>query len=96
MKFKRIIISVSIVVALIAIVALRLISNKQSFDKELKMVSESNTTIPVLTDTVKYQQTAQELSVTGTFSPSQEIAVTSETQGRIISINTDFHVSIKP
>ena len=95
MKFKRIIISASIVVALIAIVALRLISNEQSFDKELKMVSESNTTIPVLTDTVKYQQTAQEFSVTGTFSPSQEIAVTAETQGRIISINAEPGISVK-
>lgn len=95
MKFKRIIISIAIIAALIAIVALRLVSNKQSFDEELKMVSESNTTIPVLTDTVKYRQTACEFSTNGTFSPSREIAITAETQGKIVSISSKTGYSVK-
>lgn len=95
MKLKRIIISASVIVALIAIVVVRFVSNKQSFDNELKMVSESNTTIPVLTDTVKYRQTSQNFSVNGIFSPSQEIAITAEAQGQIISINSETGNSVQ-
>ena len=95
MKLKKQIISVSIITAIVAIIIVRLVANKNSFNEELKMVSESNTTIPVLTDTVKYQQTTQDFSVNGIFSPSQEIAITAETQGKIVSINSETGNSVK-
>jgi membrane fusion protein (multidrug efflux system) len=89
MKIRRRIISVLIIVALVVIVTFRLISNKRSFDNQLKMVSELNTTIPVLTDTVKYKQIENGFSTNGTFTPFQEISIASETQGKIISINAE-------
>jgi membrane fusion protein (multidrug efflux system) len=88
MKLKKIIISVLIITVIVVIITIRLVSVKQSFDKELKMVSESNYAIPILTDTVKYVGTADEFNINGSFSPSKEITITSETQGKVISINT--------
>jgi len=88
MRIKKYIITTSIV-AVVAIVIVRLVSVKQSFSEELKMVSESNATIPVITDTVKYRQITTAFSINGTFSPSQEISIAAETQGKIVSINSD-------
>jgi len=88
MKIRKYIISTTIIVVLVTAVAARLYSNKAGFDEELKMVSESTTTIPVITDTVKYRGMATELSVNGSFSPSHEISITAETQGKIISMHS--------
>lgn len=82
---KFLIIAAGVVVVVLVIV--RLVANKNSFNQELKMVSESNTAIPVITDTVKYRQIAGEFSINGSFSPSQEISITSETSGKIVSIS---------
>jgi len=90
MKLNKIIISSFIIIAIVVIIIVRLVSNKNSFEKELKMVSEFNTTIPVITDTVKYQQLATGFSVNGTFSPSQEISIIAETQGKVISISSEI------
>lgn len=89
MKIKKYVISTAIIFALITIVAARLYSNKSGFNEELKMVSESNTTIPVITDTVKYQGIATEFTLNGSFFPSQEISVTAESQGKIVSIRSN-------
>ncbi|WP_321334293.1 efflux RND transporter periplasmic adaptor subunit [uncultured Bacteroides sp.] len=88
MKLKKYILSASVIVAVIAIVAVRLISNKQSFDKELKMVSESNTTVPVITDTVRSEQLPAGFSVNGGFSPIQETSIAAEVEGKITSVNS--------
>lgn len=88
MKLKKYIISVTVIVIVVAIVSIRLVSNKQSFNEELKMVSESNTTVPVITDTVKYQQLPTEFSTNGSFSPIQETSIAAEIQGKIISVNS--------
>jgi membrane fusion protein, multidrug efflux system len=89
MKLKRIIVSITVIAVITAIVAFRLASNKQSFNNELKMVSESVTAIPILTDTVKYLKPDNKFSVNGCFSPSREISIASETQGKIISISAN-------
>lgn len=89
MKIRRRITSIIIIIALVVIVAIRLISNKQSFDNQLKMVSELNTTIPVMTDTVKYIRIKNGFATNGTFTPFQETTIASEVQGRIISINAE-------
>ncbi len=87
MKIKKYIITAA-VITVVAIVIVRLVSVKQSFSEELKMVSESNTTVPVITDTVKYRQMTTTFSINGTFSPSQEVSIAAETQGKIVSINS--------
>jgi len=88
MKIKKSIIIVAIV-AVVATVVVRLVSVKQSFSEELKMVSESNKTIPVITDTVKYRQLATDFSINGTFSSSREVSISADSQGKIISINSN-------
>ena len=95
MKLRKRITTVLIIVALVTIVAYRLISNKRSFEDQLKMVSELNTTIPVLTDTVRYRQITSGFSVNGTFSPFKEISITSETQGKITSLRNETGDEVK-
>lgn len=89
MKFKKNIIIISVVTALIAMVSIRLVANKNGYEEELKMVSESNSVISVIVDTVRNQQVASEFSVNGTFTPSHEIAITAESQGKLQTINSE-------
>jgi len=95
MKLSKSITTALIIIALVTIVAFRLISNKRSFENQLKMVSELNTTIPVLTDTVKYRQVTSGFSVNGTFSPFKEISIISETHGKITSLRSDAGDKVK-
>jgi membrane fusion protein, multidrug efflux system len=88
MKSKRRIITAIAIAAIIVFAAMRLISNKQSFEEQLRMISESNITIPVTVDTVKYEQPSSEFSENGTFQAMHEISIVSETQGKVVSINT--------
>jgi membrane fusion protein, multidrug efflux system len=88
-KRKNILLSITITIIVLAVIILRLISNKRSLDSEIEMVKNFNTTIPVLIDTVKNRNISDEFKVNGSFSAMQELTVISETQGRIISINTD-------
>ena len=89
MKTKKIIISIAVITVIVAIIAARLSANKSSFDQELKMVSESNNTIPVIAQKVDYKSVSSEFSVNGTFSASQEISISSEMQGTIASISAE-------
>jgi len=86
MKIRRIIIATSIVAIITVLIAARLISNKRSFEEQLKMVTEFNTTIPVITDTVKFRQIVSEFKENGTFQPARDISLISETQGQIVAI----------
>ena len=89
MKTKKIIIPILIISTIAAIITARLISNKNSFEQELKLVSESNNTIPVITRKVDYKSITNEFSATGTFSASKEISVLTEIQGKAIVVNAE-------
>lgn len=91
---RRKILTIIIVATLVVIVAMRLISNKKGFEKQLKMISEFNTTIPVNVDTAKYAQQAATFSANGTFEAMHEISIVSETQGKVVAIHakTGDHV----
>lgn len=95
MKLRRSITTSLIILALVAIVAFRLISNKHSFENQLKMVSELITTIPVITDTVKYRQIENGFRINGTFSPFKEISVNAEAMGKIISVKAETGDEVK-
>jgi len=95
MKSKKLILSIAIITVIVVIIVVRLVSNKRSFDDQLKMISEFNTTVPVITDTVKYEQIATEFSVNGTFEPLHEISISSEIQGKIISIAAETGNNVK-
>jgi membrane fusion protein, multidrug efflux system len=87
MKPKKLIITILTIVALIAIVAFRLVSNKRSFEEKLKMTSDFNITIPVITDTVGYDKISAEITINGSFEALHEVTILSETQGKIILLN---------
>ncbi len=88
MKSKRII--TTLIIAFIAImIVLRLVANKQGFEEQLKTISEFNIIVPVDVDTAKYKQQTSDFSVYGSFQPFQEISVTSETQGKIVSVTAE-------
>lgn len=95
MKTSRKIITAGLILVLLFIVAIRLLSNKRSFENELKMVSEFNTVIPIITDTARYHDATREFSVNGTFVPFREISVVSESQGKVISIATHTGSQVK-
>jgi len=95
MKSKKTILSVVISSAIVALIVIRIVSNKRSFGEQLNMITEFNTAVPVFTDTVKYKQNATEFSVNGTFNPIQDISITSEIQGKIISIAAQTGDNVK-
>ncbi len=89
MKLRKLIISISVISGLLIVIAARLMSNKESFDKELEMISESNGSVPVIVDTVKTQSVHTEFSVDGIFSASKEVTITGELEGKIITVKTN-------
>jgi len=95
MKSKKTILSVIIIIAIAAMVIVRLASNKRGFEEQLKLISEFNTTVPVITDTVKYKQSETEFSVNGTFNPLQDVTIVSEAQGKIVSIVAEAGDNVK-
>jgi membrane fusion protein, multidrug efflux system len=95
MKLRKRITVVMIIVILLSIVAFRLFSNKRSFENELKMVSELNSTIPVFADTVKYLQIESGFSTNGDFLPFREVTIAAETMGKIISVGSETGDEVK-
>lgn len=87
MKTRRII-TIAIVVLATSAIVLRLASNKKGFDQQLKMVSEFSSAIPVNTDTVKYKSFVSDFQENGTFQANRELSITSETQGKVVSISS--------
>jgi membrane fusion protein, multidrug efflux system len=95
MKIRKRISVTMIILVLISSVAFRLFSNKRSFENQLKMVSELNTTIPVFTDTVKYRQIESGFSTNGDFLPFRELTIAAETMGKIISVGSQTGDEVK-
>lgn len=87
MKTGKLIISILVISGLVIVIAVRLMSNKESFDRELKLISESNSSVPVIVDTVRTQPVLSEFSVDGIFSASKEATVAAELEGKIIAVN---------
>ena len=86
---------VLIIVILLALVIVRLISNKKSFDREQKLVSESSNIVPVITEKVGYKSVNSIFSAYGTFAADKEVTVSSEISGKVSSVNIEIgnHVS---
>ena len=89
MRIKKTFISTVIIALIILLTAIRLITNKKSFEEELNLVSQSNRYIPVITDTVSLKQISQTFSVEGSFSAMHEISISTESQGSIISASVE-------
>lgn len=89
MKRKSIAISITVITILLIAGTARLISNKRYFSEQLQMVSGVNTTVPVITDTVKSKVISAEFAENGTFQAFREISMISETQGKVLDIYSE-------
>ena len=77
----------AVVAVIVTAIVLKLLSNKNSMNEELKLISETNLAVPVSVDTVKYDRLTDEFCATGTFNAIKDVAVSSESQGKIVSID---------
>jgi len=89
MKLKKNIKVISIIAVISIIVIVRLVANKNSFDSEQKLVSESSNVVPVITETVGTKSTNSSFSADGTFSSEKEVSVSSEISAKVINVNAE-------
>ena len=78
---------IAIVLILIATVAARLVSNKESFDREQKLASETSGAVPVLTQKAILKTIDNEFTADGTFAADKEVVLSSEIAGKVIAVN---------
>ncbi|HKJ81903.1 MAG TPA: efflux RND transporter periplasmic adaptor subunit [Ignavibacteriaceae bacterium] len=90
MKIKKNHRTIAILVILLALVVARLISNKSSFDREQKLVSESINFVPVITEKVAFTSVDNNFSADGTFTPEKEVTISSEISGKVISVKAEI------
>jgi len=95
MKLKTNFKIIGIIAILLVLIIARLISNKKGFDQEQKLVSESSTIVPVITEKVVFKSVSNTFSAFGTFSADKEVTVSSEISGKVVSVNVENgkHVS---
>jgi RND family efflux transporter MFP subunit len=86
---KRVII-VIVVMAVVALVAFRLISNKKVIESKNRVKDNSNVTVAVNVAPVQSRTSENNLSLVGTVTANQEIEVKSEVQGKILSLNANL------
>ncbi|MBK9357452.1 MAG: efflux RND transporter periplasmic adaptor subunit [Bacteroidales bacterium] len=84
MKRKIIIVSVIILVCVAGL--MKLYVNKKQIDAD-SAPRISKVSVPVFVETVKESKLDNSFSVNGTFDPAREIAIISQTQGKIVSLN---------
>ncbi len=87
MKLKRILLII-IPVALVALVATRLIKNKKSAEKNVFQYDKTQV-INVKTQKITLQELAEDYTYSGTFEPNKETKLSAEVQGKINSVLVD-------
>lgn len=89
MKLKANIKTIIIIAIALTAVTLRLISNKNSFEHEQKLVSESAGAIPVISQSVEYKTVNGSFVADGSFSAEKEVSISSEVAGKVIAVRTE-------
>lgn len=77
---------IAIVVVLTLGIAARLLSNKNSFDHEQKLASETSGAVPVLTQKVTYQPITNQFVADGIFAADKEVVLSSEVSAKVIAL----------
>ena len=85
-RYKGILISV-IVMGIVVLVVLRLLASKAMLDEELKSMTEYSALVPVEVTAVVTGYATQSITESGIFNPLKEVAILSETQGIVLSVN---------
>ncbi len=83
MKKRRNIIALFIIGGLVVAMVARLMANKESFERDLRLISESVEAVPVVVDTVKIQSVNTEFLVDGIFSAFKETSIAAELEGKV-------------
>ena len=83
---KRIIITVFIVGAAIAVAAFILKGNKEKMQQQTELAKKVNSTIPVQVEDVKDESIGGTFTATGSFAPARQIIVVTELAGKVISL----------
>lgn len=83
---KRIIITIVIIVASIAGIIYVLNKNKAKNEAETKIVAEKNAGVSVRVAEAGYQDMNLQYSSNGVFMPKQEVRISAETPGRVVSV----------
>jgi RND family efflux transporter MFP subunit len=84
-----------IAIVIVALVIIKLFSNKSQLDNELKAMQEYSSIIPVEIITPKTLQAKQTLEENGMLRSGSEVSILSETSGKVMSVagNVGEHVS---
>lgn len=92
---KKNIIIIAIVVGVVAIIGVRLISNKHKIDTGKKVVDRSHVPVAVSVFTVAEKNLAGKFQVPATLAPIHKANIAVPVQGRIVSLNIELgsHVS---
>lgn len=86
---KKTLTYVIIGVAVIALIAYILISNKSKNEAETAIVSAKNTAVAVRIDTVKTEKISNAFIANGNFEPSQKLEFAAESAGRVTRVLVD-------
>lgn len=88
-KKSKIIVPILIIVAAIALIVLILNRNKTKNEAEIAVISQSNSTVKVQYDIVKYKDLSIYYKSNGIFAPLQELELSSEQSGRVAKVYVD-------
>jgi RND family efflux transporter MFP subunit len=86
---KRII-SIAAILAVVALVAFRLVSNKQAIDEKNQLPDNTGVAVAVNVAPVQSRVSQRNLSLVGTVAANQVIDVKSEAQGKLLSLNVEL------
>jgi RND family efflux transporter MFP subunit len=86
---KRII-SIVAILAVLSLVAFRLVSNKKVIDEKNQLPDNTGTAVAVNVVPVQSRVIQRNLSLVGTVAANQVIEVRAEVQGKLLSLNTDL------
>jgi RND family efflux transporter MFP subunit len=94
MKTKKRILYVIISLALIAVVAIQLLNNKESAQERVYHYNKGKA-INVQADTLKLLEADANYTFTGTFEPNKETKISAEVQGKINTVYVDAGSTVK-
>jgi RND family efflux transporter MFP subunit len=94
MKTKKRVLYVVITLALIAIVVIQLMNNKESAQERVYHYNKDKA-INVQAETLKLQEAKANYTFTGTFEPNKETKISAEAQGKINTVYVDAGSTVK-
>lgn len=86
---KKIIITIGLIVATLAIITYTLINNKKENEAKTAVVAEKNASISVKVATVKTEEVSLDFVANGNFAPLQELSFSAEKPGRVVRVLVD-------